>query len=92
MLKIVNAFRTGQATVGLTEQALPAPGIEVRNGLRIRAAATNTGLIYIGRPGVTTATGFELGAGQEIDLEVDGKVNMSVIASAITQKLSWLAR
>jgi len=93
MLRIANEIRTGQNTIGATAvAAIPGLGMTPIHGIRIRAAATNAGLIYVGRAGVTAATGFELGAGQEIDIEIDDRASLHVIASIASQKYSWLAR
>jgi hypothetical protein len=93
MKKPVNSFRTGQGTVGVAAQvALPELGMAVQRCIKIRAAAGNAGQIYIGRIGVTAGTGFELSATQELELEFDRPGAIYVIASAASQKYSWIAQ
>lgn len=41
------------------------------SGVRIKALAANTGNIYVGGASVDSATGFVLGAGEEVFVEVD---------------------
>lgn len=57
---------TGQLAIAATSQALGSGGCT--GGIRICAQASNLFSIYIGATsGVTTANGYELPAGQEMD-------------------------
>ena len=92
MKKPVRDFRVGQETIGGTAaEALPSLGIEVQRCIRIKADASNAGQIYVGREGVTTGTGYELSAKEEIELEVDTSMPIWVVASQASQKYSWIA-
>ena len=83
---------TGQITCAVPGQAYPI-AVEAE-GLAVKAMAGNVGKVYIGNSIVTAATGFELGAGESIDL---GGTSFyiapnTVYAVAVTtnDKVSWI--
>ncbi len=90
MLETSKQFRVGQGTVGASTQVmLPELGIEVRRAILICAHGTNTGYVYIGRIGVTIATGFQIPAGKTLRLETNDAIALYIVASAADQKYSW---
>lgn len=78
----------GKVTVGTSASALPA--ITLSNGIVVTADIDNTGLIYVGAAGVTTAAnGYKLSAGQSISFGVGGAAAINAIASAAGQVLFY---
>jgi hypothetical protein len=51
--------------------------------------STNTGILYVGKSGVTTSTGFELV--YPLALDVDNVQDVYAIASLAAQEICWLA-
>ncbi|MCH7685516.1 MAG: hypothetical protein IH899_02340 [Planctomycetes bacterium] len=82
----------GQAAVQLTSKSGSA-----RQGVLVKAAAGNTGLIYVGSSSDVTADsedetdGFELSASEFKTVEVDDPSKVFVIASESNQKVFWSA-
>lgn len=85
-------FTTNQSTV-------PTPGTptEVISTVRtyliiIRAHITNVGDIYIGGQGVTAGTGFIVGAGESVAVQIDAqKKRVFVDAATAGDGVSWMA-
>jgi hypothetical protein len=69
---LVSGALVGSARVTVpdagTPVALPA-GLQVY-GVTVRALLDNTGVIYVGGPAMTAASGFELAAGDAVSLDV----------------------
>lgn len=61
---------SAQVTVATAGTAVQLPAHPQIYGLSIRANNSNTGDVYIGGPTVTAGTGFELGPGEGISLDV----------------------
>lgn len=90
----------GQNTdVDASAEALASTQV-VRTGVRIKALATNTGVVYVGlSSGVTTSTGYPLSAGEELALDVGvfrdvasntgDLANIYVIGSAANQAVAY---
>lgn len=82
-----------QKTVGTSAVALVAASTPVQQGcvVCVKALAANgTERIYIGTSGVTTSTGFELGAGEGVTLRVTDIATLYAIGSAADLKLCWI--
>lgn len=62
----------------------------LQRGAWIKALSTNSGIVYVGLEGVTTATGYPLSAGQELAIPVDKLSNVYVIASADNQAVRYI--
>jgi hypothetical protein len=56
----------------------------------VKANNGNSGTVYVGVTGVTTSTGFELGAGESVSLPVDNTNRIFVIANAASQTISYV--
>jgi hypothetical protein len=57
---------------------------------RIKAHNDNTDVIYLGTTGVTSATGFPLWMGDQIDVEVSNLNVLHAIVGSGTQKICYL--
>ena len=75
-----------QQTIGTSESQLTSNAISL--SVTIKALNGNSGTIYVGTTGVTSSTGFELGAGESISLAVDNTNRLYAIASVAGQKIS----
>ncbi|MBX7164814.1 MAG: hypothetical protein K1X74_00575 [Pirellulales bacterium] len=88
---VTGTFVTGQQTVGTSAVALVASTLHATRGVQLKAAATNTGTVYVGRDAtVTAATGFGLAAGEGLLVKVDDAAKVYLIASAAGQKVEYL--
>jgi len=82
------AVVAGQQTIGVGEVALATA---TARRFRIRALIGNTGTIFLGPTGVTTATGYPLEAGDVTPpLELSNLNVVKAIASAAGQGLAYL--
>jgi hypothetical protein len=54
-----------QVTAASGTETAPISAGAVTSGIWIKGLAANTGKVYVGHTGVTTATGYELAAGGE---------------------------
>ena len=67
--------------------AVPQPVVaeeyagELYRGVKIRAFTANNVSIYVGSSGVSASDGFELPAGQEVEVEIDNASNVYVVSS-----------
>lgn len=59
-------------------------------GATIRAGSTNTGTVYIGGTGVTTATGFPLTAGEALSLDVTNTNTVYVVGANTTDTVRYI--
>jgi hypothetical protein len=90
-------FTTGaKSSIGTTAVQITTSDIKCVFGVLVKAASTNTGIVYVGPKGVTAGTadatdGIELRAGEEIKIEVDNAKKVYVIGSATGQKVFWAA-
>jgi hypothetical protein len=84
-------FCVGRDDVDTTAKPVPCPPkIIFQKGLRIRAALTNTGTIYVGNEGVTPDSGYPLLAGEELFLEVEKAGKVYVVAALPGNTYSWI--
>lgn len=72
---------TGQQTVNTTQVQLSASSKTLSNGVIIKAPSTNSGIIYVGKTGVTTSTGDILEPGESRGYPISN-VNLLYIISA----------
>ena len=88
-----NGQISGQITVTTAGTEVQGPNISLPNGVWIKALAANTGKMYIGNNGdgtVSDTTGFELAAGQLIQIQVANLKDIWVDASVNGEKVCWL--
>lgn len=77
-----------QVAVTVTEVAIPAANLAGRRTISIKALAANGAEVYVGETGVDATTGYELAAGESIDLDADDSVALFAISSSGTQRCS----
>ena len=73
----VGSARVTLAETGVAQQLPAHPGIA---GLTVRALRGNIGIVYVGGPGVSAGTGFELRPGEAISLDVADSAAVHVVA------------
>ena len=83
-------FAHNQQTVGVAQVQLVAASTPCKKGVLVKALSTNTDKVYVGKTGVTTATGYELTAGETITIEADNANKVYLIAGAAGQKVCWV--
>lgn len=87
-----NLFTNNQTSVTTTAAALSAVSINATFGVIVKALNANTAAIYIGTSSsVTSATGYELGAGENISIPVNNANLLWVISASGTQTVCWIA-
>lgn len=89
------SFWHGSIAIGTSESQVTATAVPVLKGIQLKADAANTGIIYVGKSGVTDASadgtdGFPLSAGDGLFLPLDDVSLVYAIASAAAQELYWL--
>lgn len=82
--------------VDTAAEQITASSIAAKFGVTVKAATSNTGIIYVGNSDVTAGTtdatdGFELYPGESITLPVNNANLVYVIASANNQIVYWTA-
>ena len=94
-------FRNGaKSVIGTTAVQLTTvvlgETVFLKRGVLIKAASTNTGVVYIGHTNVTANSadltdGMPVAAGESVTIEIDEPSKLYVIASAAGQKVYWVA-
>ena len=79
-----NNASIGTSATQLTASTTPCKHVDVM------AAIANTGIIYIGGAGVTTATGIALYAGDVYSLDIENVNLLYGIASVDTEDVQWV--
>ena len=85
-----------KSNIGTSVVTLVDASIKTERGVLIKAAAGNTGKVYIGTNTSITADttdatdGFELSAGDFIEVEINDVRSVHLIASAADQKVFWV--
>ena len=81
----------GQTTVTTpgTEVTLGASAT-LYSGIKVKALHANTGWIYVGLNGVTSASGFVLDAGEEVFLEVANRATVFIDSSVGAEGVSYI--
>ncbi len=82
--------------VGTSAEVLTATSFDCQKGVVVKAAAANTGIIYVGNSDVTAGSaaatdGFPLSAGDSVEVETDNPNLIFVIASVDAEDVFWLA-
>jgi hypothetical protein len=95
---IEDFFFHGSKSVGITVTQLSSTSVVASKGILIKAADANTGYVFVGKNASTTVIGtdpntdgFELGAGSSVVVPVDNATKIYLIASAASQRVSWIA-
>ena len=79
-----NNASIGTSATQLTGSDTPCKHVDVM------AAIANTGIIYIGGAGVTTATGIDLYAGDVYSLDIENVNLLYGVASVDTEDVQWV--
>jgi hypothetical protein len=79
----LSRFNVGQGRADAVPQPVVAEEYagELYRGVKIRASTANNVSIYVGSSGVSASDGFELPAGQEVEVEIDNASNVYVVSS-----------
>lgn len=91
-----STFTTGAtSSIGTSQVQLVATGTNSM-ALTIKADPSNTGIVYVGKTGLTAGTtdatdGFPLWAGDSLDIYFNTLSSVYLIASASSQKVWWMA-
>jgi hypothetical protein len=83
------------AGIGATAVRLTTTSLHATRGVQLKAAATNTGTLYVGNSDVTAGTveatdGFPLTAGEALFVPVDDPSKVYLIGSAAGQAVHYL--
>jgi len=84
-------FHIGNNTVGTTAQKMTTLSFPVYNRVRVKAAAGNAGVIYVGLANVSSAECYPLAAGEEVPIEIDATDKIWVRASEAAQGYKWVS-
>lgn len=85
-------FTHGQQTVGTSSIQLTSSSNGAKIGVLVKANDDNTGTVYVGKDAnVSSSNGFELGAGESVEIEVHDTLAIFLIASAAGQGVTWVA-
>ena len=94
----MSTFKHGaKSSITTSAVALAATSGMAGNGILVKAANSNTGTVYVGVSSAVTAgtldatDGFELGAGESVQVELNDPSKIYVIGSASGQKVFWVA-
>jgi len=91
---VVGSFLIEWYTVGASIVPLSTSPLASARGVQLKAASTNTGIIYVGGPGVVAGTGtdggFPLAAHEEVFIPIDHLENVFFVSDTASQKLCAL--
>lgn len=92
-----STFNHGRKSgIGTSVVTLVDTSIKTERGVLIKAAAGNSGKVYIGINTSITADlndatdGFELSAGDSLEVEINDVRSVHIIASTAGQKVFWI--
>lgn len=86
----LSGIKASQAAVTTTAAQLMATPLAGRSTLTLTSLPTNTANVWVGASGVTAATGFPVGPGQSLGLDVGPSATIFAIASAGSQTVACL--
>jgi hypothetical protein len=85
--------QSGKRTVTTagTEVPLTASSQPANCAVSVKALSTNTGLIYLGGPSVSSTDGYELSASEQVILDfVSDLINLWIDSSVNGEGVTWL--
>lgn len=86
----VPEFKTGHDTIGTTP-AVAGVELLALKYVRIKADLGNSDNVYVGNtPSVSSENGFQLDAGEHVDIPVDSLAKVFVVGDAADQGFSYL--
>lgn len=85
------------ATANTPTQLFPTAPCEPKKGIKLKAPAGNTGIVYVGAINVSTNTsspqaGFPLSANESVDLPVEDLTQLYVAAGTANDIICWIAQ
>ena len=83
-------IRNGKVVVSVAGTAVFLPNDSIQKVI-IKALSTNTGLIYVGKVGVTSANGYQLSAGEPVTIETSNLANVYVDADINGEGVTYIA-
>lgn len=91
----VRTFKHGQELISTNAVKVIEPDHRFIRGILLRSAGEkdptpNTGMIWIGTAGVTSATGMPIAPGETLSLPLDRGANLYAISDTANQSLAWL--
>lgn len=94
---MANGLKTGITNLLTGQQAVTTAAAALNNAvglssLTVQALSTNTIPVYIGPPGVTTATGYQLVPGASITLSLPAANSAFAVATATGASVSYLGQ
>jgi hypothetical protein len=92
---VVDALHHGRTVIGASAVQLIALMPSAIKGIQLKAGPTNTGIIYVGKAGVTdgdtvATDGIPLQASEGLFVPIKDVTLLYAIASAASQDLYWL--
>ncbi len=78
---------TGQQA--LTTAAAALPNRALVNGIVVQALSSNTGTVYVGPAGVTSATGYPLAPGQAVSFGVTNANSIAILGQTTTDLVAF---
>ncbi len=85
---------SGQTTVTTAGNEVPLGSLQVNGPIAVRALVSNTGIIYLGNDGnnqVSSASGFQLSAGETIVFHFIGNLSSIWVDSSVNgEGVCWL--
>lgn len=85
------AISSGRTTVTTAGTRVQMASVVLTSGATIKALPTNTGLIYVGNVGVTSANGFILSARESVFIAADNLNRFYIDSSVNGEGVSYLA-
>lgn len=80
----------GQKTTNAgTELQLSATSVPIKS-VSVKALTTNTGIVYVGNSSVTSANGYELKAGEAIDIDINNLTGVYFDVSVNGEGVSYI--
>ena len=91
-IAIPSSIYHGQKTIASagTEEAIGSSQA-ISSGVTVKALAGNTGIVYVGANPVTSSTGFELSAGEQVFLEVANIATVFIDVATNDDGVSYVA-
>jgi len=82
----------GKTTIGTASsgEAVLGSSTALLSGVTIKALSANTGLVYVGKTGMATSTGFELNAKESVFIEVDNIADIFIIVAVDAEGVTYV--
>lgn len=91
-IKALQAWQTNQSNVGITAVQIVGSPLTNRKTVLVKNLSTSTKVVYIGTSSAVTASnGYELAAGEGVELDLDPTgTGIWAISASGTQRVAWL--